>query len=115
MIPLLLAAVLLIATPAHAAPCDAPGHDLHILGPVLFHEGGRDSQTVSLVLPYQPGVAYATAVDEDGAVSAWTSAAVLWPEREGRSVRLVVALKSLRVGEPGYAEMLRAVVCVRKW
>ncbi len=43
------------------------------------------------------------------------SAEVLWPERDQNGARIVVALKSQRVGEPGYAEMLRAVVCVRRW
>lgn len=112
-----LLASLLLTLPAvaHAAPCDAPGWELHIPGGVLFQEGGLDVQIVGLFLPYQPGPAYAIAIDEDGAISAWTTAEVLWPERDGRGTRLKVALKSQRVGEPGYAEFLRAVVCVRRW
>jgi hypothetical protein len=34
------------------------------------------------------------------------SAEVLWPERDQNGARIVVALKSQRVGEPGYAELL---------
>lgn len=108
-------ALLLLPAAALAAPCDAPGHELRITEPFLFQHGGNDTWIIPLLLSYQPGPAYATAIDEDGVQRAWMAASVMWPEREGRGVRLIVALKSLRTGEPGYAEMLRAVVCVRRW
>ena len=65
-------------------------------------------------LPFLPGPAFATAVDDAGATNAWISADVLWPELQAdESYLLLIALKSRLVGEPDYAEALRAVVCVR--
>ena len=65
-------------------------------------------------MPFLPGPAFATAVDDAGATNAWISAEVMWPELYADDgYLLLIALESQLVGEPDYAETLRAVVCVR--
>ena len=103
----------LVPMPVHAEPCDAPGYRLYTTGRVEFRTPGVDTRYVGVRLPFLPGPAFATAVDDAGATNAWISAEVLWPEMHENGYLLLIALKSQLVGEPDYAETLRAVVCVR--
>ena len=112
----LVAALLLalLPVPVHAEPCDAPGYTMYTTSSVEFRTPGVDTRFVGIRLPFLPGPAFATAVDDTGATNAWISAEVMWPELHADDgYLLLIAIKSRLVGEPDYAETLRAVVCVR--
>ena len=82
----LIAALLLalVPMPVHAEPCDVPGYRLYTTGRVEFRTPGVDARYVGVRLPFLPGPAFATAVDDAGATNAWISAEVVAGAARGR-------------------------------